>query len=69
MGNYLSLDINVVPMAGQSCGDLASDGITQQIGVPDNVQDLVTGEFVGKTEFGIEDIVLADKDEIVQASS
>ena len=53
-------------MAGEVSGDLAADGITQEIQVADDVQDLVADELVAEAELRVEHATLADDDGILQ---
>ena len=55
-------------MSGQSGGDTALEWIAEKVHIPNDVQDLVPGEFVGESEVRVEDVVLADEDEIVESS-
>jgi hypothetical protein len=52
----------IVPMGGHVGGNASPDVKTKEVEVPDQVQDLVAHELVGKTELRIDDLAVVHDD-------
>ena len=60
---------DIIGVAGALSGHLPSYRFVQQIKISYEIQNLVSGKFIGKPEFGVNHLLIIHQDDIIDPSS